>query len=439
MPATSTLPAPNLSSLAPPPLASDDSWLGALRRAAFEFVTAQGFPTTKDEDWRYTRLTPILEVNFDAATLESGRRRAFGPVDELAGDFGGPRLVFVNGHLALDLSFVGATTDGVTLKSVAAALTEDSEVVQPHFARRSRDHHAFSALNTALAEDGAFIELAPGAVLAEPIHLVFVTSCAEGPLVVSPRSLVLAGAGAKATVIETYVGAPGEVYLDNALTEFILEEGAEIEHFKVQVESEQAFHLATLDVRQGRSSRFSTRSVALGGAIARHEVQVALEEEGAAAELSGLFMPRGTQHHDNPTTVEHVAPRCTSHEVYKGVVDDAAHGVFNGRVIVHLDAAGTDASQVNKNLLLSESAEVDTRPRLEILADDVKVSHGAAVGQLDKEALFYLRSRGIPAEEARGLLISAFVEELLEEWSPPELRERVAGLVAERIPRGVGQ
>jgi Fe-S cluster assembly protein SufD len=249
----------------------------------------------------------------------------------------------------------------------------------------------------------------------------------------SPRSVVLAGPASRAAIVETYVGVPGDVYCTNAVTEVVLEEGAEVEHYKVQDEPETAFHLALLDVRQGRGSRFSSHSVALGSSIARHEVRVGLEAEGAEVRLDGLYMPRGDQHHDNPILIEHAAPHCTSRQLYKGVLDGHGQGVFNGRVVVCPGAVGTDASQTNKNLLLSDHAEVDTRPRLEIFADDVKCTHGAAVGRLDEDAVFYLRSRGVPHLAARGLLIYAFANEMVERLRLEPLRSLVEKLVAHRL------
>jgi Fe-S cluster assembly protein SufD len=248
--------------------------------------------------------------------------------------------------------------------------------------------------------------------------------------------VVLAGPGSRVAIVETHAGIPGEVYLTNAVTEVVLEEGAQVEHYKVQNESEAAFHLALLDVRQGRGSRFSSHSVALGSSIARHEVRVNLVGEGAEVSLNGLYMPRGDQHHDNPILIEHAAPRCTSRQLYKGVIDERGQGVFNGRIIVRPGAFGTDASQTNKNLLLSDHAEVDTRPRLEILADDVRCTHGAAVGRLDEDAVFYLRSRGIPHQAARGLLTYAFANEMVELLHLEPLRARVEKLVANRLPTG---
>jgi Fe-S cluster assembly protein SufD len=293
--------------------------------------------------------------------------------------------------------------------------------------------HAFTTLNTCLFEDGAFIHLPADALVTAPIELLFLSEAQGSPVVDNPRSLILAGPRSRVVVVETYAGASGNATCTNAVTQVVLDEGARVEHYKIQDEPDTAFHLALLDVRQGPDSRFSSGSVALGSKIARNEVRVRLEGEGAEASIDGLYLPRGDQHHDNPILIEHAAARCTSRQLYKGIVDEHGHGVFNGRIIVWPDAPGTDASQTNKNLLLSDHAEVDTRPRLEILTDDVKCTHGAAVGALDEEALFYLRSRGVPSEAARALLTYAFAREMLDLIESESLRAHVETLVDGRL------
>ena len=434
---TATAVVGGLSRLEPRPNGHHPAWLTEARRAAFGWVAEHGFPTLKDEDWRYTRLGPILEAPFEPAAAGMGHRLSSSTIDALAADLGGTRLVFVNGYFAPELSRLTELPEGATVTSLASVLAEGAERLEPLFSRPfGQHHHAFTALNAALAEDGAFVHLPADTTVDEPIQLVFFSDTGGSPLVSSPRSVVLAGPGSRVAIVETHAGIPGDVYCTNAVTEVVLEEGARVEHYKVQDESETAFHLALLDVRQDRGSRFSSHSVALGSSIARHEVRVNLEAEGAEVSLNGLYMPRGDQHHDNPILIEHAAPRCTSRQLYKGVMDERGQGVFNGRIIVHPGALGTDASQTNKNLLLSDHAEVDTRPRLEILADDVKCTHGAAVGRLDEDAVFYLRSRGVPHQAARGLLIYAFVNEMVERLRLEPLRSRVEKLVAHRLPAG---
>jgi len=419
----------------------EPAWLEGLRRAAFQWVAERGFPTAKDEAWKYTRVGPILEIPFEPAEPadpDAGRRLSSGAIDQLAGDLGGTRLVFVNGYFAPELSSLKKLPKGAQVSSLASALAQEGESLEPLLSRPFREPtHAFTALNAAFAEDGAFVQVPAHTAIEEPIHLVFLSDTGKNPLVSHPRSLVLAGAGSRATIVETYAGILGDVYLTNAVTEVVLDEGAAVEHYKVQNETETAFHVALLDVRQERGTRFTAHSVALGASIARHEVKVRLQAPGAEISLNGLYMPRNEQHLDNPTTIEHAAPQCTSRELYKGVVDGRGRGIFDGRIVVCPGAIKTDASQTNKNLLLSASAQADTRPRLEIFADDVKCAHGAAVGQLNEDAVFYLRSRGIPHQAARGLLTYAFVSEMLELIRVAPLRSYVEKRVASRLPVGV--
>ncbi len=434
---TATAVVGGLSRLEPQPNGRHPAWLTEARRAAFGWVADHGFPTLEDEDWRYTRLGPILDIPFEPAAAGIGHRLSSSTIDALAADLGGTRLVFVNGHFAPELSWLAELPDGATVTNLASVLVEEAERLEPLLSPPfGAHHHAFTALNAALAEDGAFVHLPAGTTVDEPIQLVFFSDTGGSPPVSSPRSLVLAGPGSRVAIVETYVGVPGDVYCTNAVTEVVLEEGAAVEHYKVQDESETAFHFALLDVRQGRDSTFSSHSVAFGSRVARHEVRVRLEAQGAEVRLDGLYMPRGDQHHDNPILIEHAAPHCTSRQLYKGVLDGHGQGVFNGRVVVRPGAAGTDAGQTNKNLLLSDHAEVDTRPRLEILADDVKCTHGAAVGRLDEDAVFYLRSRGVPHLAARGLLIYAFVNEIVERIRLEPLRSRVEKLVTNRLATG---
>jgi len=411
-------------------------WLKGLRRSAFQWVGEHGFPTAKDDAWKYTRVAPILAVPFEPAELAMSRRLSTGAIEKLAGDLGGARLVVVNGYFAPELSSLKRLPAGVKVMSLATALAlaEDEELFAPFLARPFREQpHAFTALSAALAEDGALVRIPADTTIEEPIHVVFVSDTGASPLVSHPRSLVLAGPGSRATIVESYVGIQGDVYLTNAVTNIVLDEGAVVEHYKLQNETETAFHISLLDVRQGRGSRFSSHSLALGASAARHEVRVKLEAEGAEVILNGLYMPKNEQHLDNPTTIEHAAPHCTSRELYKGIVDGHGRGSFDGRVIVRPGAFKTDASQINKNLLLSESAQIDTRPRLEIFADDVKCTHGAAVGQLDEDAVFYLRSRGVPHGAARDLLTYAFASEMLGLLGVEALRSRVERIVAGRL------
>ena len=425
-----------LSSFQPQRDGRDPDWLAEARLAALDWVAGHGFPTRKDEDWKYTGLDPILAVPFEAATVGSGRGVSADLIKAAAVDLGGARLVFVNGHFASELSRLTGLPAGARVTNLAAVLAAKPECLEPFFSHVPGEHHAFAAFNDALTEDGAFVHLTPGTCVNEPIQLVFFSDTGGVPLMSSPRSVILAEPGSRATIVETYAGIDGDVYCTNAVTEVVVAEGARIEHYKVQDEPVSAFHLALLDVRQGRNSGFCSRSVMLGSSIARHEVRVLLEDVGAEVSLDGVYLPQGDQLHDNTIFVDHAAASCTSHQLYKGVLDGRGHGVFNGHIMVRPGADGTNANQKNKNLILSDRAEADTRPRLEIYTDDVKCTHGAAVGQLDQDALLYLRARGIPLEAARGLLIDAFVHEMLDRIELEPLRARLEALVAGRFGHG---
>jgi Fe-S cluster assembly protein SufD len=423
-----------LSRLGFPPSGPGPAWLTQARHRSAEWATMRGFPTLKDEDWKYTRLGPLLDVPFERAEARAGRRVSSSTVEALTIDATSIRLVFINGFFAPELSSMTEVPDGVTVTNLASVLAEEGAGLEPFFSHPFGEHdHAFAALNTCLFEDGAFIHLPAGSLVTAPVELVFLSDAQGSPVVSNPRSLILAESGSRVAVVETYAGTTGAVMCTNAVTQVALGEGAQVEHYKIQDEPDTAFHLSLLDVRQGPDSRFSSGSVELGSKIARNEVRVRLEGDGADVAIDSLYLPFGDQHHDNPILIEHAAPRCTSRQLYKGIADDRGHGVFNGHIIVWPGAPGTDASQTNKNLLLSDHAEIDTRPRLEIFTDDVKCTHGAAVGTLDEEALFYLRSRGVPHEAARALLTYAFAREMLDLIPSESLRTHVETLVSARL------
>ena len=424
-----------LARLEPASDARHPAWLRELRSAAFQWVAEHGFPTAKDEAWKYTRVAPILETSFQPAQPGASRGLSDASIERLVGNnYGGPRLVFVNGYFAAEFSVLEALPPETQVTHFATLLRADSGALEAPFSHAFHTQpQAFTALNAALAEDGALVQIPAHTTVEEPIHLVFLSAPGTTPLVIHPRTLVLMGAGSRATLVESHVGSGAEVYLSNAVSEVVLEADAVLEHYRVQNESTAAFHVALLNVRQAQGSHFAAHSFALGAALARQEIRIMLEGPGAEVFLNGLYLPRGTQHLDNQTTIEHLAPRCTSRELYKGVIDDRGHGVFDGRIIVRPGAMKTDASQTNKNLLLSQLAQANTQPRLEIFADDVKCAHGAAVGQLDEQAVFYLRSRGIPLAAARSLLIYGFVREMFELIHLQPLRAHVEQLVAAQL------
>ncbi|QSQ10820.1 Fe-S cluster assembly protein SufD [Myxococcus landrumensis] len=410
------------------------AWLARMRQEGLAHFARLGLPTTRDEAWKYTNVAPIADGAFAPVSSVRDAAELAAVVARLA--LPGPRLVFVDGRLAPELSSVEGLARGVSLKPLRDAWAEDGAWLAEELGQRAlAAEHAFTALNAALLEDGAVLRLAPRALSETPVQLLFL-SRGDAPVLASPRVLVVAGEGSEATLVETYAsvtGGSGPTFT-NAVTEVTLGDNASLKHYRLQSEGDSALHVGGLHVRQGRDSRFASHSFALGGALARTEVQVALMGEGADATLNGLYVGRGTQHLDQRTALDHAVPNCTSRELYKGVLDDRARGTFHGLVRVRQDAQHTDARQQNRNLLLSEHAQADTRPQLEIFADDVKCAHGAAVGRLDAQALFYLRSRGIPRAEAERLLTYAFARELVEAVPEGPVRASVEGLLAPRLP-----
>jgi Fe-S cluster assembly protein SufD len=323
--------------------------------------------------------------------------------------------VFVNGQHAARLSHPGRPVPGIEVLSLGEVLRRQPQRVEPYLARITGEGaNAFADLNTAFLEDGAAVFLSPGAVSEEPIHLIFLSTSPGSARVSYPRTLIVAGPGSRARIVESYGGPAGEVYFTNAVTEIVAGEDSSVDHYKLQEESESAFHVATLAVRQERASRFSNTQIALGAALFRQDIGVVLGGEGGECVLNGLFVADRSQHTDTHTRIDHATPHCVSRELYRGIMDGRARGVFHGLILVRKDAQKTDAYQTNRNLLLSREALVNSTPQLEILADDVKCKHGSTTGQLDPGALFYLRSRGIGEAAARSLLTYAFASEVLQ-------------------------
>lgn len=405
-------------------------WLREARAEAIGRFSQQGFPTLRDEDWKYTNVASIESSRFKV--LSSPCTESLAPMVETHALPDSHLLVFVNGRLEPELCRPGRLPRGVEMCSLAFRLERNPEGLEDALVVF---HPAapFSDLNLAFMTDGAYIHLSPGATVKVPIQLLFIST--EATLAVQSRNLILAGAGSSASIVEHHVGLGDNSYLTNAVTDISLAPGASIEHHKLQQESPQAFHIAAVNVVQQAKSRFTSSSFAFGARLARTGISVALEAEEAACTLDGLYLTDGRQHIDHHTRIDHRQPRCTSRELYKGVLRGASRAVFNGRVVVHPDAQGSDALQTNHNLLLSESAEIDTKPQLEIWADDVKCSHGATVGQLDEDQVFYLRSRGIDQGEARALLTRAFALEIVERVSLMSLQARLDELLQLKLPQ----
>jgi Fe-S cluster assembly protein SufD len=400
-------------------------WLSELRRDAFSRFEALGFPTTRNEDWHFTSVTPIAERTFKPVPprVSSSLR----PVDIAALVIADPswhRLVFVDGRFEPGLSMFSGLPADVRVMTLAEAMKQAPELVAEHLGKlASFQKDTFTALNTALLQDGVFVQVPHGVVVDEPIHVVHVATDRAQGAAIHPRLLALVGPLAHVTVVESYAATRQAGYFTNAVAEIEVGNGARVNHYKIQRESGEAFHVGTVQVTQGRDSVFHSFSYAAGAALSRTNVYTKLNGEGGEARLNGLYMVDGTQHADHQTFVEHLAPACASRELYKGILDGASHGVFNGKVYVDPVAQKTDGKQTNHALLLSDHARVDTKPQLEIFADDVKCTHGATVGRLDQASLFYMKSRGIGAEHARALLTYAFAAEVLETIEVDALRE----------------
>ena len=399
-------------------------WLTGLRQEAFRRFENLGFPTTRQEEWRFTNVKCIAETEFALAEIPPPLSRETISPFVLDEDY--LRLVFVNGHYVGDLSETAAAPQGTVVSSLSAALADQPALIKDHLGQLSSgDNACFAALNSAFIRDGAFVHVPRGVVVERPIHLLFISTGSSSPTASHPRNLIIAQRDSQATIIESYVGLNDGVYLTNAVTEVSVAENAVVDHCKLQQESAHGYHVATTQVRQQRASRFSSHYFSLGGQLVRNEVNVTLDDEGCECTLNGLYIAAGDQHMDSRTRIDHTKPHCTSHELYKGILDERAKGVFSGKIYVHPDAQKTDAKQSNRVLLLSDDAVIDTKPQLEIYADDVKCTHGATVGQIDETAMYYLRSRGIPENLARSLLVYAFANEIASELPLEAVREYV--------------
>ncbi len=403
-----------LASIAPTLPAAEVPWIQQIRNKARDDFARLGFPTRLQEAWHYTNVGALQRRFFELANSGiSVDPNAIEPF--LYPDIDSHRLVFINGIHAPELSEIGTLPDGVILENLATTLAQTPEQLEPFIGGRKLPlEHAFNALNTALLRDGTCLHLAPNTQLDKPLHLLFL-SAGEGQESCSqPRNLILAGAGSQAVVLESYHSLGEAACFTNSCSDIILEADAQLHHYKLQEENRHSYHIANLQVQQNSGSHFESHLLSLGAALARHELHVDLNGEGAHCTLNGLYLGNGRQHADCHTQVRHIHPGTDSHQAYKGILDGRARGVFNGRVYVHPQAQQTNAEQSNHNLLLSANAEADTKPELEIYADDVRCSHGATVGQLDEDMIFYLRSRGLPEDAARGLLTLGFARELLD-------------------------
>ena len=409
-------------------------WVSSLRQCAIERFEALGFPTTKNEDWHFTSVSPIVEAAFEPRTSPGGDVKA-ADIDQFTfGATDWPTIVFVNGVYAPALSSLTDLPDGVRVYDLATAIRENDPVVERHLSKLTPyEINTFTALNSAFVHEGAVVRIAKEFEVERPIHVIFVTDAMAAKTQINPRTLIIAERHSRATVIESYVSLSEAPYFTNAVTEVMVEDGANLSHLKIQRESSRAFHVGTIEAEQKRDSHYQSFSFATGAALSRTNVYTTLDGEGSGATLNGLYMLDGEQHCDHQTRIEHAQHNCFSRELYKGVLDGASHGVFNGKVYVDPIAQKTDGKQTNNVLLLSERAQVDTKPQLEIFADDVKCTHGATVGRIDETALFYMKSRGVNRDMARRLLTYAFAAEVLETIELEAVRKRLERVTLERF------
>ena len=413
-------------------------WLRTLRQDAFAQFSEAGFPTTHDEDWRFTNISALAQTPFSLAgesTVVAKDLERFGTSGFAC------QLVFVNGRFAPQLSRIPSLAKGVKAGSLADALANDAATVEQHLARYLNTRRdAFCALNTAFINDGAYVSVPRGVAVEEPIYLLYVTAPVPGTSALPmthPRTLVIAEEGSQVSVVEDYVSLNAGISFSNTATELVAGDNANVSHTMIVREDPEAYNVSTLRIQQTRAANVASHSILLGGAIVRNNVHPVLAGEGGECLINGLFIGTGRQHLDNYMLVEHASPHCGSRQFYNGILTDKSHGVFHGRIIVHKDAQKTDAKQTNRNLLLSDDAQIDTKPQLEIYADDVKCTHGATIGKLEAEALFYARSRGLDEASARHLLLLAFANECLERMNEGAVRDHLEQLIMAALPSAV--
>lgn len=419
-------------------LGRNGNWLRDTRKKAIARFNELGFPTTKLEEWKYTNVAPVTKIPFEAAgsprdALTREHLKALF-LAEAAFAENCSRLVFVNGRFSQQLSSPDLC-EQIIARSLTEAINSESPVVKTHLARYAGcESHAFVALNTAFIEDGAFIEIPSGVAIETPIHLLFV-SAAKQPVASHPRSLIVVGNNSQARIIESYVGLGDDVYLTNAVTEIVAGENSVVEHYKLQDESLEAFHISTVQIHQARNSVLTSHSISFGGKLTRNDVKAVLDGEGAECTLNGLYVTGDTQLVDNHTVIDHAKPHGVSRELYKGILDGKSSAVFDGSIVVRKDSQKTDARQSNKNLLLSEEATINSKPQLEINADDVKCTHGTSIGHLDEDSIYYLRSRGIGQREAQAVLTYGFANDVLNRMNLEGLRVRLECALISRLSR----
>ncbi|MEM7026755.1 MAG: Fe-S cluster assembly protein SufD [Pseudomonadota bacterium] len=409
-------------------------WFGKHRRSAIDAFKQNGYPTTRQEDWKYTDVKQIARQSFSASQIGNANLSTEELNQIRFNELNCIELVFLNGVYSTDLSNLDKLPKEVVICDLATAFSEHRELLEATLQKSESANGAFTALNTAFIQHGVLIYIPQNVKLEQPVNLLFIAKQQDQSFAAHLRNIVMMEDNSELTLIESFIGLDDAQYFTNVVTDVELHQNARLEHYKLQQESMHAYHVGNFRVTQKKDSYLETHSIALGAALARSDIHSQLDDNGATIVMNGLYMPGNRQHVDNHTRVDHLKPHTYSTENYRGVLSDRSRAVFNGKVIVHKDAQKIEAHQNNANLLLSDDAEIDTKPELEIYADDVKCSHGATIGQLDKDMLFYLRSRAIDEETARSLLTFAFAEEVISKIGLTAIRNRLEYLVVGQLP-----
>lgn len=408
-------------------------WLELVRRSAMDRFEQLGFPSVRDEEWKYTNLAALAKQSFvpanrpEQVTLDAAR--FVYPETTTA------HLVVINGFYSERLSSTTGLENVVAIDLLTAVSdARYNKIARAYLARNAGYHNnGLAALNTAFLQSGLFLWIPKNENVETPIQVTFVTDAEQVDGASFPRLLIVAEENSSATVIESFISTSDRQYFTDAVAEIVVKEGARLEHYRMQRESKEAFHTSITSAELGRSSSYNTTSINLGGRLSRHDISVVMDNEGAECWVDGLYLIGSDQHADTHSVIDHQQPHCTSHQLYKGILDGNARAVFNGKIFVREGAQKTDAMQTNKNLLLSPQARIDTKPQLEIYADDVKCAHGAAVGQIDEEELFYLQARGINPELGRSLLTYGFAEEVIEKIKLTSIRSELDEVVLRQL------
>ncbi|MEX0968711.1 MAG: Fe-S cluster assembly protein SufD [Bacteroidia bacterium] len=405
----------------------------SLRRSALKRFEAIGFPNPRQEEWKYTNLRTLLEQDFQPVTAVHDEDITLEDIREFfIPEADADRLVFLNGWFSPKLSVIKDTAH-VTVKPLSDAAEENPERIEEHFKAGSEGNEAFILLNTAYAIEGAYIHVPDGKNIEKPVHLLYINSHEDGPALAQPRTIIKVGGNSQVTLVESFHSITPQQACTNIFTEFDMAEGANVDYYKIQHENESSYHIGTTKVHQERNSTFASNTITLGGRLTRNNIDIKLNGEGCNSRFFGLFITRDKQHVDNHSLVTHASPGCFSNQLYKGVLFDRSVGVFDGRIIVEPAAQKTNAFQSNKNILMSDAASINSKPQLEIYADDVKCSHGATMGQQDEDAVFYLQTRGIDRLQAKALLNLAFVNDIVEQVKIASLKDRINEWVHERL------